>query len=414
MKILKRVVVCALAGLMVFAIYTITLRATRVEYAHLKYEQFFEDKTDYDVMFFGASHTQNGVYPMQLWKDYGITSYNMGGPDSSIPTSYYTLKLALKYHKPKVAVLDVIFADKKEVSWDYSVAHHYLDAFPISRTKAEAVDCLFPDSKTKLEMLFPYYVYHGGWKDVDGEALKKTFSTTHWPTFGAEYESLITVPDVPFEAVSQDWGLGGEETTGTEYLRKFVELCRENDIEPMLVFLPCGVEEEAQRGANEVYRIAGEMNVNYVNLQYEENLVNKYIDYTDGGGHLNPSGARKVTDWIGSYLVSNYDIQDHRSEEKYANLWDETYIKYSEFIEKQMESSNEEKQLLMNLYNENYYSYIEVAPDYEPDNGEKMLLEQLINDNLAEIVTSDELDGSSIRIRVTSAEDGTDICERFF
>ena len=414
MKIVKRIIACGLAGLMIFGIYTVSLRATRVEYAHLKYEQFFKDKTDYDVMFFGASHTQNGLYPMQLWKDYGITSYNMGGPDSSLPTSYYMLKLALKYHKPKVAVLDVIMADKNDISWDYSVAHHYLDAFPLSEKKIEAVDFLFPDTKKKLEMLFPYYVYHGGWKDIDKEAIEGVFKENHWPTFGAEYESLIQTPPEPLQFVSQDAGYDGGETTGHQYIRKFVELCRENDIEPMLMFFPCGCEESAQRAANEVYRIAGEMEVPYVNLIYEEGLINQTIDYTDGGGHLNPSGARKVTEWMGSFLTSNFQLQDHRDDDNYSELWNTTYSSYLEFIENYLQESTDLMTALMNMYNDEYYSYIEVNPGFEADEAEQMLIDQLLNENLAEIKEADTPGENRIKIRVTEVESGKEICTLAF
>ena len=409
-KYIKRITGCILVLVLVFTVFMISYRASRVEYGHVKYEQFFNEDTDYDVMFFGASHTQNGIYPMQLWKDFGITSYNMGGPNCSLPTSYYMLKMAIKYHKPKIAVLDVILSDKNDIIWDYSLAHHYMDAFPLTEEKIEAVNVLFPDTKAKLEMLFPYYVYHAGWKDIDGEALKKAFSQEHWPTFGAEYESLISSVDAVPEFVSQDSGNDGIETTGHEYIRKFVELCRENDIQPMLMFLPAGVDEAEQRAANEVYRIAGEMAVPYVNLIYEEGLINYFTDYTDGGGHLNPSGARKVTAWIGNYLTSNSEVIDHRNDGKYSVLWNETYGKYRDFISNIMKESADARTALMNLYNNNYYSYIEISPGYDKDSVDQMLLDQLTDEGLAEVNTSDSLQTVKIRIKVTSADTGEEIC----
>ena len=64
---------------------------------------FLQDDREYDVLFFGSSHMVNDVFPMVLWKNYGLTSYNLGGHGASIAASYWELRLATQYHKPKVA-----------------------------------------------------------------------------------------------------------------------------------------------------------------------------------------------------------------------------------------------------------------------------------------------------------------------
>jgi hypothetical protein len=54
-----------------------------------KYANFFEQDEDFDVLFFGTSHVINGIFPMELWNDYGIVSYNFGGHGNEIATSYW-------------------------------------------------------------------------------------------------------------------------------------------------------------------------------------------------------------------------------------------------------------------------------------------------------------------------------------
>lgn len=48
-------------------------------YAYSKNRDFIEHSDSYDVLFFGNSHMANGVFPMELWNDYGIVSYNLAG-----------------------------------------------------------------------------------------------------------------------------------------------------------------------------------------------------------------------------------------------------------------------------------------------------------------------------------------------
>lgn len=38
--------------------------------AYTKTSDFFSQKQDFNVLFFGTSHVLNAVFPMQLWKDY--------------------------------------------------------------------------------------------------------------------------------------------------------------------------------------------------------------------------------------------------------------------------------------------------------------------------------------------------------
>jgi hypothetical protein len=54
-----------------------------------KYADYFEQDEDFDVLFFGTSHVINGIFPMELWNDYGIVSYNFGGHGNEIATSYW-------------------------------------------------------------------------------------------------------------------------------------------------------------------------------------------------------------------------------------------------------------------------------------------------------------------------------------
>ena len=83
--------------------------------SEFKYKPFFRTNTEYDVLFFGTSHVIDGIFPMQLWHDYGITSYNFGEHGTPIPTSYWIMRNAVRYHKPKIAALDInsIVEDKK-------------------------------------------------------------------------------------------------------------------------------------------------------------------------------------------------------------------------------------------------------------------------------------------------------------
>ena len=105
-----------------------------------KYGPFFEDKKGFDVLFFGTSRVLDGITPMELWRDYGITSYNMGNNSEPLGMTKWTLDLASDVHLPKVAVFDVFYVDHAvDEAWTFSFRHMFYDALPLSRRKIEAV-----------------------------------------------------------------------------------------------------------------------------------------------------------------------------------------------------------------------------------------------------------------------------------
>ena len=67
-------------------------------------------KNTVDVLFLGTSNTYCAFSPDELYRRYGIRSYNLAGSQQSMLTSYYWLEEALRTQKPKAVVLDVFYA----------------------------------------------------------------------------------------------------------------------------------------------------------------------------------------------------------------------------------------------------------------------------------------------------------------
>ena len=103
---LKRIASCLIVVCLTVAILAGLTGIVENKSSLQKYTQFFEQEGDFDVLFLGSSKVINGVLPMELWNDYGIVSYNLGGHANTIPTSYWVLRNALEHTTPKCVVLD--------------------------------------------------------------------------------------------------------------------------------------------------------------------------------------------------------------------------------------------------------------------------------------------------------------------
>ena len=277
-------------------------------------ESFFAQDTEYDVLFFGSSHMVNGIYPMYLWQAYGIPAYNLAGHGCRPSMAYWVLKMALKYHKPQAAVLDVLFCWEESSELSTSLAHNILDPFPASLTKTQAIWDLYSADKDRAELLFPLDVYHNRWKELDSAMVRKALGEPVEPLPEKGAESRIYV-----NGAEESYVLTGPEeqaedfTLEMDYIQKFITLCQENDIVPIITYLPCETSVWSQKCCNRAMDMAKAQGALTLNLEYE-NSLNNLTDWADGPDHVNPAGARKLTDAVGQFLQDSLSLPDRREE----------------------------------------------------------------------------------------------------
>lgn len=386
--------------------------------SRFKYKPFFENNTEYDVLFFGTSHVINGIFPMQLWEDYGITSYNFGGHGNSIATSYWVLVNACKYHKPKVAVLDVLNAGADSASMNISNAHLSLDAFPLSADKiAAASDIFSDDAQYKNEIISPLMVYHNRWTELSNNMVKAGFGIYSGSReMGAESRIAVAEPD-EMKLIPQTETLE-EDTVALSYVRKFIEFCRAEDIEPVLIDIPYPASENNQRAENAALHLAEESGIAGIDFQHE-GIVDFDIDMYDPNSHLNPSGARKITTYLGDFLCKNYGLEDKRTDPAYRN-WHDCYEDYREYLCDNIRKNDDYKVSLMLLNNENFraeLTYTSAHDMKKADKVEKKLIAQLgdsISLNRASKINKNDGDTADVKLDIYDVATDEKVCTKYY
>ena len=76
------------------------------------------------------------------------------------------------------------------------------------------------------------------------------------------------------------------------------------------IFLVCGIAEA--------------YGVDFIDFVSMDQVTDYATDCFDANEHLNPSGARKVSDYLGRYIAEHYEIADRRGEAAYAAWADDT------------------------------------------------------------------------------------------
>ena len=142
----KQIIGTFMTLLLTVLLLSVLTSVTERKASREKYRDFFTQKEDFDVLFLGTSHVINAIYPMELWKDYGIVSYNFGGHGSQIATTYWTLKNALDYTNPKLVVMDCLSLSSAKKGNDvFSFFHQAFDSFPLTYNKLSAIWDLLDD-----------------------------------------------------------------------------------------------------------------------------------------------------------------------------------------------------------------------------------------------------------------------------
>ncbi len=327
--ILKRIAACVVfISILLFSFYKVS-NLLEVKNAKVKYDRFFDNDTDYDVIFMGTSHAYHSIFTQDLWKNYGISAYNWGFSHGTPVENYYVLREAIKYKKPKLAVIDLYgimeYEDKgngKYISGRIEQRHTQFDALPFTLDKVEAVKDIYDDYDDNYDFLFDFAMYHNRWyeltqKDFDYTPSVEKGSGILYGYKKARYKKASYYDDIEINSVC------------SQYVSKIVDLCKENDIQLLFVYLPYPAPRRQQSIANELNNFLAPYDCDYVNM-LDEGILNPVTDAYKDASHLNYMGGYKTTMWMGDYLMKHYDLTDHRSDDKYAS-WDKEYNEYVDF-----------------------------------------------------------------------------------
>lgn len=274
----------------------------------LKFYDLEQDSVD--VLFLGSSHMAAAVNPIQLGEEFGIRAYNLSSEQQNLFVSYYWLKEALRFQKPKKVVLDCYFLERisfQPLNSEESFIRKSMDYMKWSVVKREAVDelCSLDSGQSKVSYYLTNIRFHERWKNLtksdfasykeiaDHDGLNGYKRLTQ--KYGEEdYMPIVDGADQTMRAFADPMGT---------YLDKIRTLCSENGIEMILIMTPYFYEDAGLHNTISAY--ARENQIAFYDFN-EENLYCA-IDYNfrDDNcekSHVNENGASKITSYLGRIL----------------------------------------------------------------------------------------------------------------
>ena len=334
---------------------------------------FYEEPDNtIETVFLVASITINGITPMELYEKQGICAYNLGTEQQPMLASYYWMEEAYRLHAGtlKTIVLDVSMLRRTPEAAFYRKA---LDAMRFSKVKYHAVKDFAGNFKDMLSYLVPVFSYHDRWKtltDIDFKEL-----TYEVPKYTRGYNfittRLLSTVDGYQEIELPEYGLGSkeEQTTLNEesllYFERMVAFCKEHNLKLLLMKTPV-VTSWSVSDHNAVGELAKKYGLSFLDFNsatYREAIgFNGAIDSMDGN-HMNYSGAHKLTQWLGKYLIQECNNTDVRGQEKYQFLDAELADYKRNCISVELEQQTGVRKYLSELLSRNDYTIFIMVKD---------------------------------------------------
>ena len=312
-KFLKRVFKIIIILIIFIIIFAFLNRLLKPKYATSLVEgsmisQYYGESKDHEVIFIGDCEVYANFSPMVMYEESGIKAYVRGSSQQLIWQSYYILEETLKYEKPKVVVFNVNSMRYGKNSSAVSEAYNRLmiDNMKWSKTKVDLIKASMTEEESFISYVFPILRYHSRFDELTKEDFEYLFKNKINTYNGfLVNKNIKPVTNLPTKRPLANYEFNSE---CYEYLQKITDLCKNNNIELILIKAPSVYPYWYDEYNTQIEQFALKNNLDFYN--FLDNAEEIGIDYNkdtyDGGLHLNLTGATKLSKYYCSFNLFNF------------------------------------------------------------------------------------------------------------
>lgn len=304
MKKLKRLTGCIVTLALIIGIVNYLgnlVRPTDTDSAVNAIETFHAlPENSIEVIGYGSSHIWRGLDVREMYDKYGIVAYNYGCNWQHINTTALFLKDSLRTQSPKMILIETYMVHSILMNTGINGEIYYTRGVPdFDAKRAYLKQCFQDDMEKYLSYYMPLSAFHENWVNLDKVSFQDpTESDRFFETMGYMPSDAVCPVTIGDPSSFEQKELSEQSL---EILDDLVGICRDRDIE--ILFYTAPWEGEYQYG-DAMKRYADENGCYYLNLfeLIEEVGLDPETDFSDPE-HLNDSGAVKVADYLGKFIV---------------------------------------------------------------------------------------------------------------
>ncbi len=257
-----------------------------------------------DVIVFGSSHAWKGCDTGVMRDKYGLSAYNYACNWQTVDTTRLFVEDALRTQSPKVVCIETwrVGNLKYDKAMDGQIYYtRQLKDSPVKRQYLK--HCFGSDAERYASYFFPLIMFHDNWTEISEENFKKPDPEHFLKSAGYMYNEGSEPAERPDISQFEQKKLTVDQLSELEGI---VKACERENVSIIFYLSPVAAEYGY---SDEMEKFAGENGCVYLDLNAlcDEVGIDWEHDLQDLG-HLNHDGAAKVADYLGRYIVENYDI----------------------------------------------------------------------------------------------------------
>lgn len=306
-----------------------------------RYEKFkqLEDDT-VDAVYVGSSGVDRYWIPAKAYDEYGMTVYPLSSEGLPSWLVKNMIVEARDKQNPKLIIIDSRPFTGSELTQVTSLAEtrarrvidmidffspNRLDSINRSLKVFNKLDSSI--SRFSPSYYFTFIRYHNMWNDEAFTFDQLTDPVAKYLGFYLWEGSSVKEYSKPKEAVYTDERIPLCDQS-MEDLTELIAYIKENNIDALFVDTPYPIDEKGSGRRNSLADILAENGMNYISYNTPE-MAEKYpfdpsADFYNSN-HVNYYGAEKFTTIFSEYINENYELSDHRNDERCADDWNGVY-----------------------------------------------------------------------------------------
>ena len=198
-----------------------------------------------------------------------------------------------------------------------------IDNMKWSKTKVDLIKASMTEEESFISYVFPILRYHSRFDELTKEDFEYLFKNKINTYNGfLVNKNIKPVTNLPTKRPLANYEFNSE---CYEYLQKITDLCKNNNIELILIKAPSVYPYWYDEYNTQIEQFALKNNLDFYN--FLDNAEEIGIDYNkdtyDGGLHLNLTGATKLSKYFAKILKENYNLTDYTGDELYNKKLEE-------------------------------------------------------------------------------------------
>jgi len=298
--------------------------------------QYYRESGGHDVIFIGDCEVYSNFSPMEMYRSQGITAYVRGSSQQLIWQSYSILEETLEYETPKAVVYNV-----NAMRYSEPVKEEFnrltIDKMKWSRQKADIIQASMTEEENFWSYVFPILRYHSRFDKLTAEDFTYLFKTKNITHNGYLLnQNIKPAENLPAKRPLPDYQFGD---VCYEYLEKMTALCKENNIELILIKAPSLYPYWYEEQDAQIVDFASKNGLSYYDFTkcIDQIGLDFQVDTYDAGLHLNLTGATKLSTFFAKILAEDHGLADHREDPAISQIYDQKLESYLKDIQEENE-----------------------------------------------------------------------------